>query len=188
MSGLSGEAIEQVGKSVGKSGGLAAQTSTMKAMAEGSAAGSKFGRRARTRLEMMEHVQGRIPETAREMVQSGKVRPMTEAALISTTAAERGCQYWKDFAGAERLLRLEADIIFIRNEHSTEDIVGTLIHEATHGRRGQQGASGRLHVGGRGRVRERDFYMTLYAAGGPLHGTAPESERIQSSSNGATSS
>ncbi|MCY7418163.1 MAG: hypothetical protein LH650_06635, partial [Chloroflexi bacterium] len=26
---------------------------------------------------------------------------------------------------------------------------------------------------------ERDFYMTLYGEGGPLHGTAPKSQRIQ---------
>ena len=180
VSGLSGEAIESVGKSVGKSGGMVAQTSTMKAMAKGSASGSKFGAELEAALDMMEHVRGRIPDTARQMAQDGKVRPLTEEALASYYGAKRGSELWEFATTADGFYDQAKDIIFIRGGRSTEDITGTLIHEATH------------RVGGANKARlddfmseavaefaERDFYMTLYMEGGPLHGTAPKSERIR---------
>ena len=56
---------------------------------------------------------------------------------------------------------------------SSEDLAGTLIHEATH----RVGEANPLRLNdfmseAVAEFAERDFYMTLYAQGGPLHGTA----------------
>ncbi len=179
VSGLSGEAIEGMGKTVAKSGGMSQQQYLMKMMA-GVPEHTQFKGELSAAMEMMQHVQGRIPDTARDLVKSGKVRVFSEASLIDVYGAEKGAQRWKQYSYAEGFIDSKIDTVFIRSGNSPEDLAGTLIHEATH----RVGDANPLRLNdfmseAIAEFAERDFYMTLYADGGPLQGTKPSSTRIQ---------
>lgn len=88
VSGLSGEAIESVGKTIA-SGGMSDQQFLTKMLA-GVGEHTQFKGELGLAVAMMEHVQGRIPDTARDMVKAGKVRVFSEASLIDVYGPKLG--------------------------------------------------------------------------------------------------
>lgn len=179
VAGLSEEAIEQAARTMARSGGMTQREHIARLMA-GLAERGQFKGELQKAIELMEHVRGRIPDTARKMVAEGRVRVFNEASLIDAYGPVKGPEMWTKYAYADGFHSKELDIIFLRPSGSTEDLAGALIHEAMH------------RIGTANPVRgndfmseaiaefaERDFYMTLYAEGGPLAGKAPKSARIQ---------
>ena len=114
VAGLSGEAIESVGKTVAHSGGMS-QAEYLKAMLQGVAEHSQFKGELTKAVQMLEHVQGRIPETARELVKSGKVRVFSEAALIDFYGPVKGKAKWQKLSYAGGFFDPKSDIVFIRS-------------------------------------------------------------------------
>ncbi len=179
VAGLSEEAIEQTARTMAHSGGMRRQEYLARLMAD-LTEHTKFKGELQQTLALLEHVRGRIPETAREMIQSGRVQVFNEATLVKVYGSERGVKIWNDLSYADGFFDKGVDIIFLRTKGSTEDLAGALVHEATHRigsanpMRGNDFMSEAI-----AEFAERDFYITLYSEGGPLAGQAPKSERIQ---------
>jgi hypothetical protein len=129
---------------------------------------------------MMEHVTGRIPEAAKEMVRTGRVRVFSEASLIDAFGAERGAERWAKLSYADGFYDPATDQIFLRAGKSSEELAGELIHEATHRVgtanpfRGNDFTSEAV-----AEFAERDFYISLYHDAGPLAGRPPATPKIQ---------
>lgn len=175
--GLSGEAIESVAKTM--SGGLSREA-YMQKLITGLGEHSQLKGELQGAVEMMEHVRGRIPDAAREMVTKGRVKVFNEASLIDIYGAKKGAAKWKKLDYAGGFYDSKRDLMFIRPGNSSEDLAGTLIHEATHRLGNANPLRGNNFMSEAvAEFAERDFYLTLYAEGGPLAGQGPKSQRIQ---------
>ena len=178
VAGLKDEAIEEVGKTMARSGGMS-QAEHFAKLQAGLGEHSKFKKELEAAAQLLEHVQGRIPDHAREMVRQGRVRVFSEAALIDAFEAEEGARKWKALSYADGFYSQKKDMIFIRSGQSAEDLAGSLIHEATHRvgtanpLRGNDFMSEAI-----AEFAERDFYVSLYREGGPLAGRPVTSSRI----------
>jgi hypothetical protein len=146
----------------------------------GAAEHSQFRQELAAADQLMEHVSGRIPEAAREMVRSGRVRVFSEASLIEVFGPQRGAEKWAKLSYADGIFDRATDQIFLRAGKSSDELAGELIHEATHrvGRsnplRGNDFTSEAV-----AEFAERDFYISLYREGGPLAGRPPATLKIQ---------
>jgi len=180
VAGLTDEAIEDVGKTMARSGGMTMEEHFAKLRA-GLGEHSKFKQELEAAAQLLENVQGRIPEHAKEMVKQGRVRVFSEAALIDVFGPEEGARKWKKLSYADGFYSDTKDLIFLRSGKSAEDLAGGLIHEATHrvGKanplRGNDYMSEAI-----AEFAERDFYISLYHEGGPLAGRPVKSSRIKS--------
>jgi hypothetical protein len=180
VAGLKDEAIEEVGKTMARSGGMS-QAEYFAKLQAGLGEHSKFKKELEAVAQLLEHVQGRIPDHAREMVRQGRVRVFSEAALIDAFGAEEGARKWKALSYADGFYSQKKDMIFIRSGQSAEDLAGSLIHEATH----RVGAANPMRGNdfmseAIAEFAERDFYVSLYHEGGPLAGRPVASSRIRS--------
>ena len=175
VSGLSDAAVEQVGKTMAKSGGQLEKYLQKMAAA---ASHSTFQQQLVKARELMENVIGRIPDTARKMISSGKVQEFTEANLIKLMGAEEGKRLWKAYDYADGLFIADKDMIFLRAS-SPDEVAGTLIHEATHRVGSANPFRGDDFISEAvAEFAERDFYNLIYSEGGPLAGKKPTSPHI----------
>ncbi len=177
VSGLSGEAIVKVGKSMAKSGG-----GTEPAMRRiiCASAGTKFEAELKRAMELIKDVEGRIPTRARQMVEAKRVLPLNQETLIEVYGGKEGMTLWgKMWAdNARGFYCKEKDLIFLR-AGSRDDVLGSLIHEATH----RVSYSNQLRQNdfmteAIAHFAERDFYHTIYGPGGPLYKSPISTERI----------
>jgi hypothetical protein len=177
VASLPDAAIEQVAHTMASTTG--SKTDVLR-LIDHLAQNSQFQGEVEQALKMLEHVEGRIPETARTLVKSGKVRVFTEESLIDVFGQTAGKKKWQDLGYAQGFYSRAKDTVFIRAGSSAEDLAGTLIHEATHrvGKanplRGNDFMSEAI-----AEFAERDFYMTLYMENGPLAGKSITSPRIR---------
>ncbi len=179
VASLSEEAIERTGGAVARSGGMDAALGAAR-MLHGGNHNVEFGKQLEAAIGMMEHVQGRIPETARQMVASGRVRPLTEESLRHVFGDVDGSALWHTNGAAYGLHFRDRGMIFLQGGRDAEAIAGTLIHEATH--RMSTHNPVRLNDFMNEAVAhfaERDFYTSLYMEGGPLFGRTPSSPHIR---------
>jgi hypothetical protein len=179
VAGLKDEAIEATAKTMARSGGMSRGEYIAK-MQAGLAEHSQFKKELDEAAKLLEHVQGRIPDHARELVKNGRVRVFSEASFIEVFGATEGPAKWKRLQYADGLFSQSHDIVFIRSGQSSEDIAGTLIHEATHRVGASNPARGNNFMSEAiAEFAERDFYITLYHADGPLAGRQVTSPRIK---------
>jgi len=179
VASLSDEAIERTAGAVARSGGMEGALGSAR-MLHGGTQNVVFARQLEAAIGMMEHVQGRIPETARQMVTSGKVRPLTEASLIQVFGEAEGRALWQTNGNSYGLHFRSRDMIFLAGGRDAEEIAGTLVHEATH----QMSTNNPVRLNdfmneAVAHFAERDFYTTLYMEGGPLYGRTPSSPHIR---------
>src|SRR5262245_9194557 len=180
VAGLKDEAIEEVGKTMARSGGMS-QAEYLAKLQAGVGEHSKFKKELEAAAQLLEHVQGRIPDHAREMVRQGRVRVFSEAALIDAFGAEEGARKWKALSYADGFYSEKKDLIFLRSGNSAEDLAGSLIHEATHRVGTANPLRGNDYMSEAiAEFAERDFYISLYHEGGPLAGRPVTSSRIKS--------
>ena len=175
VSGLSEASVEQVGKTMAKSGGQLEKYMQKMAAA---ASHSTFQQQIVKARELMENVVGRIPDTAKKMLSSGKVQEFTEANLIKLMGPDEGKRLWKAYDYADGLFVGEKDVIFLRAS-SPDELAGTLIHEATHRVGSANPFRGDDFISEAvAEFAERDFYNLIYSEGGPLAGKKPTSPHI----------
>jgi hypothetical protein len=177
MKGLPPQAIERAAKTMVTGTGLEAAAAKLGTMSSE----SQFAKEIQAAEELMQHVRGRIPDSARDLIKTGKVRPFTEASLKEVFGEVRGAKKWKKLQYASGFYSEQADMVFVRSgAKESTDLAGLLIHEATHriGRanpfRGDNFMSEAV-----AEIAERDFYITLYEPGGPLFGVAKKTKRIE---------
>lgn len=179
VQGLSPSSIEALGKSMARGGGGGAELDHLRkaAMASGKA---DFGAQIEYAMELMKDLRGRIPDTARRMVDELRVFEATEQNLIAEFGAERGAKYLKQVQDGTFGGLYHNNAIFLASNQTREEFAGALIHECMH------------HIGDANPLRkndfmseavaefaERDFYNHIYdPAGGPLRGAA-KTERIE---------
>jgi hypothetical protein len=177
VSGLSGEAIESVGKSIAKSSGTT--DAGVKRVVQ-AAAGTKFEAQLKKGMELMENIQGRIPTTARKMVDAKEVVPLNGATLQEFYGPKEGLEMWIKHRGVRGLYgRVEDKEMIFLAAGNDEEVVGTLIHEATHAVSSANVRGNDFMSEAIAYFAEKDFYSILYGEGGPLHGISPASEHIQ---------
>ena len=173
VAGLDDAAIEATATTVARSGGMTGDAHFAKLLA-GLSEHTQFKGELQAAAQLMDHVQGRIPDAAREMVASGRVRVFSEASLIDAFGPERGAEKWAKLSYADGMYDRGSDLIFLKGGKSGDQLAGELIHEATHRLgnanplRGNDFTSEAV-----AEFAERDFYISLYRKGGALEGRPP---------------
>lgn len=176
VASLDDAAIEATATTVARSGGMTGDAHFAKLLA-GLSEHKQFKGELQAAAQLMDHVQGRIPDAAREMVASGRVRVFSEASLIDAFGPERGAEKWARLSYADGMYDRGSDLIFLKGGKSGDQLAGELIHEATHrlGKanplRGNDFTSEAV-----AEFAERDFYISLYHKGGPLEGRPPSAK------------
>jgi hypothetical protein len=179
VAGLTDDAIEEVAKTTARSGGGMDVAEHIRRLSAGLAEHSQFKGDLLAAEKLMEHVSGRIPDAAREMIRSGRVRVFNEAAMIDVYGPALGPAKWEKLNYAGGFYDKGRDIIFMRSA-SAEEIAGGIMHEATHRLGNANPLRGNDFVSeAMAEFAERDFYISLYREGGPLAGRAPTSAHIR---------
>lgn len=174
--GAAGDAIEREVKQ-------AAQAAGLKARLTGMWDSVMFDSRMKQIRQILDQVEGRIPQTARKFIDSKQVRPLTRKELEKAFGPARATQIWADVQGAKGIY---LDNRIFLTPGSTETMTGTLIHEATHR---VQDVAGRLTAGAGHKsfatelgafMAERHYYQLTYLEpGGRLYGKTPADPHIR---------
>jgi hypothetical protein len=175
VSELSGEQIVAVGKSMSRSSGVTEPAMQRIICAS---AGAQFEAELKQAMTLMKDIKGRIPDTARKVVDNKRVYPLTPQALEEVYGPARAVSEWQKVRDLRGFYSREKEVIFLAGG-TKEDVIGTLIHEATH-RVGHLNPLRNNDFMGEAiaHFAERDFYLHIYGPNGPLYKAPVQSAHI----------
>ena len=173
---LSDEAIVSAAKTIGAGGGTT-EPAVQRVISASSK--SKFQAELQKSMELIKDIQGRIPDTARRAIAEGKVHPFNAGEMQKVYGLSEGLTKWGKLGrNTGGFYDPAKDIIFLKGG-SEEEVLGVLIHEATHRVSAASARDSGFRDEAIAHFAEQDFYKLLYGPNGPLNGRKPTAARIQ---------